>query len=1392
LREDFMSWFKDFTRVSRRPRRRFVLSLERLEDRVTPSTFLVSNLDDSGGGSLRQAIAQSDGTPGPNEIDFAPGLSGTITLTSGQLTIANNDVAIVGPGADGLSVSGNRTSRVLEVDAVSAAISGLTITGGSAPGSNGNGGGLYNNGGTMTIAGCVVRGNTAAGVGGGLYNYNATVTITKSTLSDNSAAYGGGLYNNSYNSPSSVTITDSTFSGNSATVSGGGLDCNSGGVNDNEGSIFLTGCTLRGNSASLGGGLHSYGGMVTVAGTTVSNNSATNGGGLYCVGKAGSLVTINGSTISNNAAEDSAGLANNAGTMTITDSTISGNSATGDGVAGGGIDNYTGSTLTITRCTVSGNSAVYGSGIDSIDGATLTISDSTISANRAYDDGKNASLGGGIYSYNSTLMISNSTISDNAAAYGGGLYNNSYQSASRATIMDCTLRGNSAPQSGGGIDNNNGATLTISGSTISANTTQGIGGGLHTFAGAVMVSRSTIVNNSAINGGGLSLYSGTLTISDSTITDDSAGDSGGGVWAAAVAPAAVALTGSTLAGNRADARGQGGRGGGLFVDPGSAAGPVLDSTLIAGNLGGAAGTSRDDVSGTLDRGGAWNLIGDGTGSSGLSNGAGANQIGSATSPINPLLAPLASYGGPTQTLPLLPGSPALNTGDPARLGVPDQRGVTRTGGVNVGAYQASPSAFTIAVPSAVTAGAAFNFTVTAHDSSGNTATGYTGTVQLTSTDSHASLPGNVTLTNGVGTFSVTLNTVGTWTINAQDVRAGIAGVSDKITVSPLTYRVTVAGAGPVPAGSNVLVSVQAVDAAGNPVAGYSGPATVTVSVTPSSAGSSFPTAVSLNGSGLGLFLASFQKMGSYTIAVAPGSFNGGTAAVTVGPGPAVKLDFATQPLDTPTGVRLPPLYVQLEDPYGNPVTSNSADVVTLGVASGPGPGAPGFTTGSTTTAAFHNGLATFSNLTLVVPGSYTLSELVPALFTGPNTRPFRVLPLQVTPGSFSSSASGFSLQFNAPYLVDSHTPVLYGVGFGGSAPVPSVTLTQIRDGSGNPVDNPVEGSLVLNPGSNSILFLATNTAYETNNGSPVLLDGTYAVVVHGSGPAAGFQALNAGGSYLDGLGSGLAGSGDFTTTFSVNTSGQDIVWVPDTADGPGQALVAPGDNQTGGGYPIYLSDRTGAVTDVQVTLTYNPALLTLTGVAGAGFMLLSASTPGLAVLKYSGPALPTGSQVPIGFLTAMVPSGSAANPTPYRAKDLLHLSNIAINGGAVAAVGGDALHLVAYVGDANGDGTYSSGDAALITRAGLQLDSGFASYPLVDPVIVADTDGSGYIPADAALQVNEAGVGHPTRNLPMPAIPAGVVFQPTHRAGPSPREGARSRCGRRQTEHVAQRFIVIT
>jgi hypothetical protein len=592
----------------------------------------------------------------------------------------------------------------------------------------------------------------------------------------------------------------------------------------------------------------------------------------------------------------------------------------------------------------------------------------------------------------------------------------------------------------------------------------------------------------------------------------------------------------------------------------------------------------------------------------------------------------------------------------------------------------------------------------------------------------------------------------------------VATAPATLTVTPAPvfakYLVTaLISSSTVTAGNSFALQVIAGDQFGNPLtSGYTGPSSVTVSLVPPSTASGFPFMLNLNSNGAGWAVVSLVQVGTYTINVSGGGFSGSTSPITVMFAAAAKLAFGVQPASVATGNTLSAFTVQVLDAYGNLITSDNTDHVSLGIANGPGP----FKSGSTTTVTVSGGTATFNNVTLITPGSYQFTETVQGLFTGPNSNPFPVIPLQVVPGSFASSPSGFSLQFNAPFLVNAVTPVLYGVGFGANAPVPSVTLTQTKDGSGNPANNPVEGSLVLNTANNSMTFVATNTAYQTNTGSPVLPDGTYTVNVTSTAAANGFQALNSGGGFLDGKGTGTAGSGDYTTTFTVTAAAanDDVVWVPATADGPGQLLNAPGNNQVGGGYPIYLNDSTGSVTNVTVTLHYNPALLTVTGVTGAHFALLGTSTAGQAVLQYNGPTLPMGPQTPIGFLTASVPAGTTANPMPYRAKDLLTLTGLSVTGthGVVPAVADNALHLITYVGDADGNGSYSSNDAVLITRVGLQTDAGFAAYSLVDPVVVADTDGSGFIPADAALQANEAGVGFPTSTLSNPAVPPGVHF----------------------------------
>jgi hypothetical protein len=278
---------------------------------------------------------------------------------------------------------------------------------------------------------------------------------------------------------------------------------------------------------------------------------------------------------------------------------------------------------------------------------------------------------------------------------------------------------------------------------------------------------------------------GTLTVSNSTLSGNTAAVGGGFSFDPSFASRAT-LTNVTVTANRAN------YGGGMYVPRGS---PVLHNTLIAGNFCGAIGTTPDDVKGSLDPVGDYNLIGDGTGMTGLRDGVNGNQVGSRSAPIDPKLAPLQNKGGPTQTMALLPGSPALNAGDPRQLGVPDQRGVIRTGGVNIGAYQASATAFVLDAPATVTAGVPFDVTVTAVDPFGQVALGYTGTVTFSTTDRGAGvvLPADYAFTAddaGVHTFTdtgrgeTTLITPGDQMLTVTETGEDTISGSATVTVNP--------------------------------------------------------------------------------------------------------------------------------------------------------------------------------------------------------------------------------------------------------------------------------------------------------------------------------------------------------------------------------------------------------------------------------------------------------------------------------------------------------------------------------------------------------------------------------------------------------------------------------
>ncbi|MHC0061779.1 beta strand repeat-containing protein [Nostoc sp. UIC 10890] len=225
---------------------------------IADNDTIVTNTNDSGEGSLRQAILNANAIAGANTITFAGSVftdatPDTITLTSGAMLITD-DVTIQGTGANQLTVSGNNASNVFSILNIGtdATIDALTITGGNGnPGSFGFGGAIRN---------------------------DSNLTITNSTISNSQAFNGGGIGNTG-----TLTIINSTISGNSAVGNSGG------GIVNSSGTLTIINSTISGNTADrIGGGIGSFNGSTTIISSTITNNTAKNiqndvagGGGIF-------------------------------------------------------------------------------------------------------------------------------------------------------------------------------------------------------------------------------------------------------------------------------------------------------------------------------------------------------------------------------------------------------------------------------------------------------------------------------------------------------------------------------------------------------------------------------------------------------------------------------------------------------------------------------------------------------------------------------------------------------------------------------------------------------------------------------------------------------------------------------------------------------------------------------------------------------------------------------------------------------------------------------------------------------------------------------------------------------------------------------------------------------
>jgi uncharacterized protein YjbI with pentapeptide repeats len=459
------------------------------------------------------------------------------------------------------------------------------------------------------------------------------------------------------------------------------------------GDVALTGLTLTGgrttgenvdfyDSTFNGGAIRSLTtGNLTITNCTVSGNSTAGyvaaGGGVYASGD----VTLTNSTLSGNHTTGYGALGGGIytyGNVTLTNSAVSGNSTAGKYAAGGGISTY--GAVTLTDSTVSGNQTLgesaNGGGVNSF--GDVTLNQSAVEGN--HTEGINGS-GGGIGSQGD-VILTNSTVSGNhtlgLTAVGGGIFNFGNVTLSASAVSGNHTEGEGA--SGGGIRAN--SSITLLNSTVSGNYTTGLGAtGGGVWAGDNVTLTSSIASGNHTGGdyawGGGSFCYGNLTLTSSTISGNhTAGIFATGAGAFLSQYSALTMTNSILAGN-------------TVVDGGrpdlhmiGSVPPTLHFSLVGNNFG------------------ALLLVPAPLGSP----DANGNLIGTADNPIDPMLKPLADNGGPTLpdgskilTQAPLPGSPAINAGDPAAMagvgGVPfyDQRGTpwSRVGGgrIDIGAVE---------------------------------------------------------------------------------------------------------------------------------------------------------------------------------------------------------------------------------------------------------------------------------------------------------------------------------------------------------------------------------------------------------------------------------------------------------------------------------------------------------------------------------------------------------------------------------------------------------------------------------------------------------------------------------------------------------------------------------
>tara|TARA_R110001592_G_scaffold93367_1_gene271145 strand:- start:5633 stop:10372 length:4740 start_codon:yes stop_codon:yes gene_type:complete len=665
-------------------------AVELLEDRMLLTAFTVVNTDDSGAGSLRDAIEQANANAGADTISFDAALAGQSILLNNQLRI-RDDLTIIGLGSDQLTIDANHNSRIFDVyDGTHRAnlhvsISGLTLA-------NGDGfvlPDLENTTPSVGLGGSITYHNSTTG--GAIFNYEH-LTVSDLVFQDNRARQGGAIF---------------TESGAGATMSV-------------ENSVFLR------NQASDGGAIYGRSPLTVIDSSFVENQSTNNGGAIYAY-----TLTVSGSSFTENSAQKSGGaIYHLTGEFQVSDSTFDGNVA---GQYGGGIYhsyrqvwNWGGTTIPdrpdaglrqsvvylnpteITNCEFIENSAANGGGIYSVEyiAQQNPAIDSSADPNQIVNTSSSFEFEN---SFDPQVILRDCSFTGNTAELGGGIFNRSGE----MQIILSSFRENSVTGSGGGLCNS--GSLKIERSSFAENSANAGGGLLN--SGNLLIEANTISGNHADYGGGVYILAGQLALQNSTISGNRAGFIGGGIYsgpnvvhetgvadylvqdiaearfnplyavdynssnsvlstiefASSVVPnsldmdrSTIAITNSTITGNSANSEGGGIYGFSSITNSIVAGNTAQISPQITGAFSENSNIIQDSIQGLLD-------------------------------PV------LRDNGGPTKTHALLFGSAAINAGDNAAAEAADlthdQRG-SEFGRifddtVDIGAYELHSMSFVV-------------------------------------------------------------------------------------------------------------------------------------------------------------------------------------------------------------------------------------------------------------------------------------------------------------------------------------------------------------------------------------------------------------------------------------------------------------------------------------------------------------------------------------------------------------------------------------------------------------------------------------------------------------------------------------------------------------------------